>query len=52
MKWLIRRLFKRIKQRHPIEVYYNGKLIHAGSATLTMGVEEPLKIVFKDPYEA
>lgn len=51
MKWLMRRLFKRVKQRHPIEVYVGGKLIHAGSGTLKTSVSEPFTIVFDEPYK-
>ena len=40
-KWFYRRVFKRIRQRHPIEVYVNGKLISAGSGTITMDTRDP-----------
>lgn len=51
MRWFIRRVFKRIKQRHPVEVYVGGKLIHAGSATLKTSVDEPFTIVFEEPWK-
>lgn len=51
MRWLIRRLFKRVKQRHPIEVYYNGKLIQAGSGTIRTSVSEPTTITFDKEYK-
>lgn len=51
MKWFIRRVFKRIKQKHPIEVYYNGRLIHAGSATITASVDKPTTIIFDDNFK-
>lgn len=51
MKWLMRRVFKRIKQRHPIEVYYNGKLILAGSGTISTSVSTPTTITFDEDYK-
>lgn len=51
MKWFIRRIFKRIKQRHPIEVYVNGRLVQAGSGTITTSVSEPITIIFEEPFK-
>lgn len=51
MEWLIRRLFKRIKQRHPVEVYVGGKLIRAGSATIKVSLSEPCTITFEEPFK-
>lgn len=51
MSWITRRLFKRIKQKHPIEVYYNGKLVIAGSGTITTSVSEQTTIVFDKDYK-
>ncbi len=50
-QWFKRRVFRRIKQRHPLEVYYNGKLIKAGSGTIKTSVSEPTTITFDDPYK-
>jgi hypothetical protein len=46
LKWFMRRIFRRVKQRHPIEVYYNGKLVLAGSGTITTSDSQPTTIVF------
>lgn len=51
MKWLIRRIFKRIKQRHPVEVYVGGKLVHAGSATIVVTHDEPFTVTFEQPFK-
>lgn len=51
IKWFKRRVLKRIKQRYPLEVYYNGKLIQAGSGTITTSVDEPTKIVFDRDFK-
>lgn len=50
-RWIKRRIFRRIKQRHPLEVYYNGKLIQAGSGTIHTSLSEPTKIIFDREYK-
>lgn len=47
MKWLLRRIFKRIKQRYPIEVYVNGRLISAGPGDITKELESEYDAVIR-----
>ena len=49
--WFKRRVFRRIKQRYPIEVYHNGKLIVAGSATIHAEVDKPTTIEFDEVWK-
>lgn len=51
MSWFIRRIFKRVRQRHPIEVYVNGRLIQAGSGTITTSLSKPVVITFDKDYK-
>lgn len=51
IKWLLRRVFKRVKQRHPIEVYVGGRLVIAGSGTIKTSVSEPTTITFEEPLK-
>ena len=50
MQHIVRRVFKRIKQRHPIEVYIGGKLVLAGSGKLELSVAKPTTITFDGEY--
>lgn len=51
MRWIIRRIFKRIKQRHPIEVYVGGRLIQAGSGTISVPREGEVTLTFERPFK-
>jgi hypothetical protein len=45
--WIARRLLKRIKQRSPIEVYIGGRLVLAGSGTISVPREGNTIITLK-----
>jgi len=46
----LKKLFKR-KPNYPVAVYVRGRLVHAGNATITTGVDKPFTVVFEEPLE-
>lgn len=50
-EWFKRRVLKRIKQRHPIEVWVGGKCVIAGSGKIVVTNTKPFTITIDHPFE-
>lgn len=45
MEWFKRRVLKRIKQKHAIEVYVGGRLVIAGNGTIKTNINSKYEAI-------